>query len=68
MVARKIETLEDAAFLLSDQLAGMERMGGLAVNPQMLLTKVVQNQSVIMTALLIVCTEMAKEKKSKLLS
>lgn len=66
MVARKIETLEDAAFLLSDQLTAMERMGGLAVNPAMLLPKMVQNQTVMMTAMLLMCTEMAKEKKSKL--
>lgn len=68
MVARKIETIEDAAFLLSDQLTAMERMGGMAVNPAMLMPKIVQNQSVMMTALLLICTEMAAAKKSKLSS
>lgn len=68
MAARKIETLEDVAFLLSDQLAGMERMGGMVVNPAMLMPKIVQNQTVMMTALLLICAEMAKEKKAKLSS
>lgn len=66
MAARKIETLEDAAFLLSDQLSAMERLGGLAMQPAALLPRMVQNQTVMMTAMLLICTELAKEKRAKL--
>lgn len=67
MIARKIESLEDAAFLLNDQLAGMEKMGGHLVNPVNLMSKMMQNQSVIMTALLLITREMALEKRAKTL-
>lgn len=66
MVARKIEKLEDVIFLLNDQLAGLEKMGGSLVNPPMMMAKMMQNQSVIMTALLLICSEMALEKRAKL--
>lgn len=67
MSVKKIESLEDICFLLNDQISAMNNVGSLSsLPPQQQVVRLLQNQTVVMTALLIIAKEMGLEKRNKL--
>lgn len=68
MATKQVENYGDAVMLLYEQIQSMDRLGNLAtVKPDVMIAKLVQNQTVMMTSLLILCKELGLEKRNKLI-